>query len=107
MSANSANSYRVAPNRTLHSIATERCDQSTPLECGARTAGIEIVSEHYPQQIALGRLRKLASSGLPVIPMVMAIFEVIEEAIPSSDQKACAWRQTGTSVVPIIGSVAA
>jgi DNA-binding CsgD family transcriptional regulator len=52
------------------------------------TPGLRSYPSIYRQQMALARLRKLASSGLPVIPLVMAIFEVIEEAIPSSDQKA-------------------
>lgn len=42
----------------------------------------------YRQQVALARLRKLASSGLPLNQLVMAIFDIVGEAIPSSDQKA-------------------
>jgi len=52
------------------------------------TPGLRSYPSIYRQQTALARLKKLATSGLPVIPLVMAIFEVIEEAIPSSDQKA-------------------
>ena len=81
----------TAPHPTKRYTPSGRSAAISPPVASAATGptpGLRSYPSIYRQQMALARLRKLASSGLPVIPLVTAIFEVIEEAIPSSDQKA-------------------
>ena len=44
-------------------------------------------SDTRNKEIALGRIKRLASSGLPVEPFVRSVFELFEDAIPSSPNK--------------------
>src|ERR1700730_11708680 len=39
------------------------------------------------KEIALGRIKRLASSGLPLEPLVRTIFELVNDAIPHSPNK--------------------
>jgi DNA-binding CsgD family transcriptional regulator len=40
------------------------------------------------KELALGRIKRLASSGLPLEPFVRSVFELISDAIPSSPHRA-------------------
>jgi DNA-binding CsgD family transcriptional regulator len=40
------------------------------------------------KEVALGRIKRLASSGLPLEPFVRAVFELIHDAVPSSPNRA-------------------
>ncbi len=45
-------------------------------------------SDRYNKELALRRIKKLAVSGLPVEPYIMALFELMNDAVPSSPLKA-------------------
>ena len=44
-------------------------------------------SDTRNKEIALGRIKRLASSGLPVEPFVRSVFELINDAVPNSPNK--------------------
>ncbi len=44
-------------------------------------------SDSRNKEIALGRIKRLASSGLPVEPLVRSVFELVNDAIPDSRNK--------------------
>jgi DNA-binding CsgD family transcriptional regulator len=44
-------------------------------------------SDTRNKEIALGRIKRLASSGLPLEPLVRSVFELINDAVPNSPNK--------------------
>jgi len=51
-------------------------------------------SDTRNKEIALGRIKRLASSGLPLEPFVRSIFDLINDAVPNSPNKAFQVGQT-------------
>lgn len=48
---------------------------------------LAFVSDALRKQTALRRIRRLCSSGLPLEPLVASLFDLIQEAVPNSDNK--------------------
>jgi hypothetical protein len=44
-------------------------------------------SDTRNKEIALGRIKRLASSGLPLEPFVRSIFELVNDAVPNSPNR--------------------
>jgi DNA-binding CsgD family transcriptional regulator len=49
------------------------------------------------QELALRKIRRLASSGLPLYPFVLTLFDLIAEAIPAGDLARGMWTDPGSS----------
>src|SRR5579863_2756441 len=50
--------------------------------------GLKTISDSRNKDVALRRIKRLASSGLPLEPYVIALFELMNDAIPSAALKA-------------------
>jgi DNA-binding CsgD family transcriptional regulator len=46
-----------------------------------------VISDSHTKEVALRRIRRLCSSGLPLAPLVSGIFDLVQAAIPNSDNK--------------------
>lgn len=49
---------------------------------------LKTISDSRNKEIALGRIKRLASSGLPLEPFVQGVFELINDAVPNSPNRA-------------------
>ena len=47
-----------------------------------------VISDAHNKEVALRRIKRLASSALPLEPFILTLFELIHEAVPSSPLKA-------------------
>lgn len=71
-------------SKTTPVAQTERTEAAAP----EKLRSISPYPNLYQQQQALSRLRKLASSGLPASQFTMAMFDLVDDAIPNSECKA-------------------
>lgn len=46
-----------------------------------------VISDQERKQLALRRMRRLCSSGLPLVPLVSGIFDLVQNAVPNAEHR--------------------
>ncbi len=69
--------FRRAPSPAVAIPASDVAAQS------ARS----VISDQERKQLALRRMRRLCSSGLPLAPLISGIFDLVQQALPNSENK--------------------
>lgn len=79
------------------------CGALNPLQSSADASPLKhlsseaLVGKARQQELALRKIRRLASSGLPLYPFVLTLFDLIAEAIPAGDLARGLWTDPGSS----------
>ena len=87
---------RAPARRNPLPVAAERSGVTIPFNLPE--AFVSRIRKARQQELALQKIRRLSSSGLPVYPFVLTLFDLIQDAIPTGDTP------RATSTDPTLGS---